>query len=72
MQVYKIEPTYSYSYGCALIAANSEEEAISIYRNSSDYNDYIYKQYDCTCIIVYKLTYDCVEPTVILDTIGAE
>ena len=72
MQVYKITPTINYSYGCALVAANYREEAIHTYKNDNEYNFREYEEYKCVCNIVDKLEYDCVEPTIILDTIGAE
>ena len=72
MQVYKITPTIAYSWGCALIAANNRDEAIRIYRAKNECTDYRYTDYKCVCNVVDKLTYDCVEPTIILDTIGAE
>lgn len=72
MQVYKITPTISYSYGCALVAANNREEAIRIYKEDDEKNAWEYDEYKEVCNIVDKLEYDCVEPTIILDTIGAE
>jgi hypothetical protein len=72
MQVYKITPTIDYSWGCALVAANNRDEAIRIYRAKNEFTDYQYVDYKCVCNIVDKLTYDCVEPTIILDTVGAE
>ena len=72
MQVYKITPTISYSYGCALVAANNREEAIETYKNDYDDNPLYYQNYECVCDIVDKLTYDTDKPTVILDTIAAD
>ena len=72
MQVYKITPTIDYSWGCALVAANNREEAIKIYKEDDERNAWEYDEFREVCNIVDKLTYDCVEPTVILDTIGAE
>ena len=71
MQVYNITPTINYSYGCALVAANNRDEAIKIYRDRNEFNDYQYVDYNCVCNIIDRLEYDCVEPTIILDTIGA-
>lgn len=71
MQVYKITPTINFSYGCALVAANNRDEAIKIYRAKNEFTDYQYVDYNCVCSIIDRLEYDCVEPTIILDTIGA-
>ena len=38
MQVYKITPTISYSWGCALVAANNREEAIKVYKDNDEQN----------------------------------
>lgn len=72
MLVYKIEPTYRYAYGCALVAANNEDEAINLYRNSNEYRDYSYEEYDCVCELVDNLVYNCEEPTIIIDTVNSE
>ena len=72
MQVYKITPTTEYSHGCALVAADSREQAIETFRNESEYNEYTYTDDKCVCNIVDKLHYYCEEPTIILNHIGAE
>lgn len=72
MQVYKITPTIVYSWGCALVAANNREEAIKVYKDDDEQNAREYNKFREVCNVVDKLTYDCIEPTVILDTIGAE
>ena len=71
MQVYEITPTSDYTYGCALVAADSIERAINFYCKD-EYNDFIYTEYLCTCNIVPKLEYDTTYPAVILNTIGCE
>lgn len=72
MQVYKITPTTSYSYGCALVAADNREQAIETFRKTSEWYDYDYDNLECCCDIVDKLHYYCEESTVILNHIGAE
>lgn len=72
MQVYKIEPTVSYTYGCALIAAKTEDEAIDLFRTSNDYRDYEYDIYNCSCKFMEGLDFKTDIATIILDTIGSE
>ena len=72
MLVYKIEPHSSYTGGCALIAAHDVSEAIKIFYEQDDYNDYVYNTYDCTCSLLKNLTYDKEEVKVILNTIYME
>ena len=72
MQVYKITPTTSYSYGCALIAADNREQAIKTFREEKDYNNWEYDELNCVCNIVDKLHYYCEESTIILNYIGSE
>ena len=59
MNAYKIYPNKSYTYGCALVAADNDKEAIKTYRSKSEYNDYQYDDYNCSCVIVEKLNYYC-------------
>ena len=72
MQVYKITPTVSYSWGCALVAADNREQAIETYRNADERYYYDYDDLKCVCNIVDKLYYYCEESTIILNHIGAE
>ena len=72
MQVYKITPTVSYAWGCALVAADNREQAIETYRKTDEHYDYEYDDLKCVCNIVDKLHYYCEKSTVILSHIGAE
>ena len=72
MQVYKITPKIAYSYGCALVAADSKEQAIETYRNKDEFTDWNYDFLNCECDIVEKLHYYCESATIILDEIGSE
>ena len=72
MQVYKITPTTEYSYGCAIVAANHSEDAIKAFKDFAEFNDMLYDDTNCVCNIIDKLTYDCSEPTVIVDTVQEE
>ena len=69
MQVFKIEPTASYPYGIALVAARDSEEAIKIYC-SDEFRDYIYDDCGCTCNIVVGLDYETNIPILIFDKIS--
>ena len=69
MQVFKIEPTVSYAYGAALIAARDSEEAIEIYC-SDEFRDYMYDECKCTCNIIVGLDYETNSPTFIFDEIS--
>lgn len=69
MQVYKITPTSDYSYGCAIVAANTREEAIETFKDYDNFNDVLYYDTNCVCNIIDKLDYDCSKPTVIIDTV---
>ena len=71
MQVFKIEPTVSYSHGAALIAARDSEEAIEIYC-SDEFRDYMYNEYVCICNIIVGLDYETNSPALIFDKIGSE
>lgn len=71
MQVFKIEPKSIYSYGIALVAARDSEEAIEIYC-STEFRNYIYDEYECTCNIIVGLDYETHNPTLILDKIYSE
>ena len=71
MQVFKIEPTIPYSYGAALIAARDSEEAINIYC-ATDFREWEYDYYECTCNIIVGLDYETNIPALIFDKIGSE
>lgn len=71
MYCFKIEPTVVYSGGCAIVAANTTDEAIKEYCKS-EYNNYIYDEYNCTCNIVQGLEYDTDVPKVIINNIYIE
>lgn len=68
MQVFRINPTVSYSGGVALVAARDTDEAIKVF-NSTEFREYEYDTFECTCNIVVGLDYDTKEPTFILDTL---
>lgn len=69
MQVFKIEPTASYSYGIALVAARDSEEAIKIYC-SHEFREYIYDNLVCECNIILGLDYETNIPILIFDKIS--
>ena len=71
MQVFKIEPTASYTYGIALVAARDSEEAIKIYC-SDKFRDYIYDDLICECNIIVGLDYETNIPMLICNKIGSE
>ena len=70
MQVFKIEPTISYTYGVALVAARDSEEAIKIYC-ATEFREYMYDNYCCTCNIIVGLDYETNNPALIFDKIGS-
>ena len=71
MQVFKIEPTTTYSYGAAIVAARDSEEAIKIYC-ATEFRNYIYDEYNCICNIIVGLDCETNNPTLIFDKIGSE
>ena len=71
MQVFKIEPTSIYSYGIALVAARNTEEAIKTYCDT-EFGNYAYDDFGCTCNIVIGLDYKTNSPALIFDKIGSE
>ena len=71
MQVFKIEPRAPYTYGAAIIAARDSEEAIKIYC-ATEFREYIYDEYGCTCNIIVGLDYETNSPTLIFDKIDSE
>ena len=71
MQVFKIEPTTIYSYGIALVAARDSEEAIKVYCDT-EFREYMYDEYGCTCNIIVGLDYETNSPALIFDKIGSE
>ena len=70
MQVFKIEPTTIYSYGIALVAARDSEEAIKVYC-ATEFREYMYDNYCCTCNIIVGLDYETNNPALIFDKIGS-
>ena len=71
MQVFKIEPTMSYTYGAAIVAARDSEEAIKVYC-SDEFSEWNYNYCKCKCNIVVGLDYETNSPTLIFDKIGSE
>ena len=71
MQVFKIEPRAPYTYGAAIVAARDSEEAIKVYC-ATEFREYIYDDYECTCNIIVGLDYETNSPTLIFDKIGSE
>ena len=71
MQVFTIEPTTIYSYGIALVAARDSEEAIKVYC-ATEFREYMYDEYGCTCNIIVGLDYETNSPALIFDKIGSE
>ena len=71
MQVFKIEPTIPYTYGAAIIAARDSEEAIKIYC-ATEFREYMYDEYGCTCNIIVGLDYETNSPMLICNKIGSE
>ena len=71
MQVFKIEPLAPYSYGVALVAARDSEEAIKIYC-ATEFREYMYDEYGCTCNIIVGLDYETNSPALIFDKIDSE
>lgn len=71
MQVFKIEPKTSYSYGAAIVAATDLEEAINVYC-SNEFRNYKYDEFECECKIVIDLYYKTSNPTLIFDKIDSE
>lgn len=72
LDVYKIVPKKPYFYGCALVAATSEKEAISVFRKVSDYNSILYDDGNCVCEMIVGLEYNTNAPCIILDTVDEE
>lgn len=58
MKVFKIIPTKAYCHGCALVAANSEEEAKKLYLEEDEFNDILFDDGKCIVEEIKGLTYD--------------
>ena len=71
MQVFKIEPNAPYTYGAAIVAARDSEEAIKVYC-ATEFREYMYDEYGCTCNIIVDLDYKTNTPTLIFDKIDSE
>lgn len=67
--VYNITPQVKYTYGCALIAAHSEQEAIETFCKD-EYHKMIYEDYNCTCDIIPNMDYNSSNPCTIFNKIG--
>ena len=71
MQVFKIEPKASYTYGAAIVAARDSEEAIKTYC-SDEFRNYIYDECECECNIIVGLDYQTDNSALIFNKIGSE
>ena len=69
--VYKIVPTRQYSGGCALVAANSKEEAKAKFIED-DYYAFLIEDGECEIYQVPELSCDTNECVVIFNTIYIE
>ena len=69
MNVFKIIPTTTGSTGCALIAANTEEEAVATYKNSLNYRQKQYENGGCISDIIACLECTTKNPAVLFDCI---
>lgn len=69
MNVFKIKPTINNSCGCALVAANDEQEAIKTYEYSALYRKKWYKDGGCVTDIVASLDCKTKNPCVLFDCI---
>ena len=70
-KVFKITPNSEYGGGCALVAADSVDEAKSIFRQVA-YYDYIFNEYHCDINEVPDLCCNANESKVILTHIYVE
>ena len=71
MQVFKIEPRAPYTYGAAIVAARDSEEAIKVYC-ATEFREYMYDEYGCTCNIIVGLDYEINNSTLIFDKIDSD
>ena len=71
MKCFEIKANYTYSGGCAIVAAHTPDEAIKEYRNS-DYNNWLYDEYAYTCNIIEGMEYDTDTPKVVINEIYIE
>ena len=71
MQGVKIEPRAPYGCGAASVAARDAEEAIKVYC-ATEFREYMYDNYCCTCNIIVGLDYETNSPALIFDKIGSE
>lgn len=68
MNVFKIEPTTSYSGGIGLVAARDLHEAIKVFCED-EYRKFEFDEYICTCNIILGLDFDTQEPKVIINSL---
>lgn len=58
MKVFIIEPHREYTAGSALVAANSEEEAKTLFIQEDKFNELFYEDCRCSCKEIEGLTYE--------------
>lgn len=71
MKVFKIIPNVCYGHGCAIIAANSEEEAKKLYIEASEFNKFLFDDLNCSIHEIEHLTYTGID-VVLVDTLFEE
>lgn len=70
-KVFKITPSLSYGGGCALVAADTMDEAESIFRDD-EYHNYIFEDYNCKIKEVRNLYCDTDDAKLIFNHIYVE
>lgn len=58
MRVFKIEPTEQGYYGCALVSANTDIEAINVFKNDKFISEDFYDNARCTIEQIHDLDYN--------------
>lgn len=71
MKVYIIEPHNEYARGCAIVAADSSEQAKNYYLSADDYNSLLYDAAKCRVRELNDMEY-IGDEIVIVDTLWLE
>lgn len=53
MELFIIKPTKVYYGGCAVVIAETKEEAIKTYKSSNNFCEFLYDDGECLCLDAY-------------------
>ena len=71
MKVFKIVPTKNYCHGCAIVAADTAEQAKKFYLDYDEFNQFLFDDCNCKVEEIKDLEYHG-DDIVLIDTIVEE